>query len=82
MKKFVSILTKSATVVAAAIMWIGTMIGLTVYFVWAGIKDLIDGYSVDKTALKTFAEVIKEVSKGIGDGLKEAFVAIDKEIGA
>ena len=81
MKKFVSILTKSATAVAAAIMWIGTMIGLTVYFVWAGIKDLIDGYSVDKTALKTFAEVIKEVSKGIWDGLKEGFETIDK-IGA
>lgn len=82
MKKFMSILARSATVVAAAILWIGTMIGLTVYFVWAGIKDLIDGISIDKTALKTFAEVVKEVSKGIWDGLKDAFVTIDKEIGA
>lgn len=81
MKKFMAILTKTAVTAAAGILWIGSMIAMTVGAVWAGIKDVSDGYSV-RTVLRTFVDACAEISKGIWNGLKETFASIDKEIGA
>lgn len=81
MKKFMVILTKTAIIAAACILWIGSMIALTVGAVWAGIRDVFGGYSA-RMVLRTFVDACTEISKGIWDGLKETFVSIDKEIGA
>jgi hypothetical protein len=81
MKKFMVILMKTAVTAAACILWIGSMIAMTVGSVLAGIRDVFDGYSV-RTVLRTFVEACTEISKGIWDGLKETFASIDKEIGA
>jgi len=81
MKKFMAILVKTAITVATGILWIGSMIALTVSAVWAGIRDVFDGYSV-RAVLRTFTDACAEISKGIWDGLKETFASIDKEIGA
>jgi hypothetical protein len=81
MKKFMVILTKIALTAAAGILWVGSMIAMTVGAVWAGIRDVLDGYSA-RTVLRTFVDACTEISKGIWDELKETFVTIDKEIGA
>ena len=81
MKKFMAILTKTAVAAAAGILWVGSMIAMTVGAVWAGVRDVLDGYSA-RTVLGTFVDACTEISKGIWDGLKETFTLINKEIWA
>lgn len=81
MKKFAKIMTKIGVGIASGIVWIGFMIGLTVNAIFAGVRDLVAGYSV-RMVTGTYVEMITAVSKGFWDGLKETFVSIDKEIGA